>query len=87
MKITFSDLGTTILAAERAERHARAIEIEPWFVDFAIRRWQACTHKDAIHIPNGRRFDELAEYRADNAAVAFQTCADKSAHGWRRLDH
>ena len=71
---TFCGSGTTILAAERVGRHARAIEIEPRFVDVAIRRWQAFTRKDAIHIPSGRCFDELAEQRADNAA-ASQTIA------------
>jgi len=38
---TFSGSGTTIMAAERVGRHVRALEIEPRFVDVAIRRWQA----------------------------------------------
>ena len=47
---TFSGSGTTILAAERVGRRAFALEIEPRFVDVAIRRWQAFTRKDAIHV-------------------------------------
>jgi DNA modification methylase len=57
---TFSGSGTTILAAERVGRHARALEIEPRFVDVAIRRWQAFTRRDARHAESGLSFDEIA---------------------------
>jgi len=57
---TFCGSGTTILAAERVGRRAFAIEIEPRFVDVAIRRWQAFTRKDAIHAEKGSTFDDLA---------------------------
>jgi DNA modification methylase len=57
---TFSGSGTTILAAERVGRHARAMEIEPRFVDVAIRRWQAFTRRDAHHAESGLSFDEIA---------------------------
>jgi DNA modification methylase len=60
---TFSGSGTTILAAERVGRRAFALEIEPRFVDVAIRRWQAFTRKDAIHVESGRCFDELTADR------------------------
>ena len=62
---TFSGSGTTIMAAERVGRHARALEIEPRFVDVAIRRWQAFTKRDAVHAETGLSFDEIA---ADSAA-------------------
>jgi len=62
---TFSGSGTTIMAAERVGRHARALEIEPRFVDVAIRRWQAFTRRDAVHAETGLSFDEIA---ADSAA-------------------
>ena len=41
--------GTTILGAERVGRRAYTMELEPRFVDVAIRRWQAFSRKDAIH--------------------------------------
>ena len=62
---TFSGSGTTIMAAERVGRHARALEIEPRFVDVAIRCWQAFTRRDAVHAETGLSFDEIA---ADSAA-------------------
>jgi DNA modification methylase len=60
---TFSGSGTTILAAERVGRRARTLELEPRFVDVAIRRWQAFTRRDALHADNGRSFDEIAAER------------------------
>lgn len=60
---TFCGSGTTILAAERVGRTAYAIELEPCFVDVAIRRWQAFTRRDAVHAELGLAFDELAERR------------------------
>jgi DNA modification methylase len=72
---TFCGSGTTILAAERVGRRTYALEIEPRFVDVAIRRWQAFTRKDAIHVATGHCFDELAA----NAANDVGTAADLAA--------
>jgi DNA modification methylase len=57
---TFSGSGTTIMAAERVGRHARALEIEPRFVDVAVRRWQAFARHDAVHAQSGLSFDDVA---------------------------
>jgi DNA modification methylase len=55
---TFCGSGTTILAAERVGRRAYGLELEPKYVDVAIRRWQAFTRRDAIHIETRSTFDE-----------------------------
>jgi 16S rRNA G966 N2-methylase RsmD len=60
---TFCGSGTTILAAERVGRRAYMLELEPRFVDVAIKRWQAFSRKDAIHTETGLPFDELASQR------------------------
>jgi DNA modification methylase len=60
---TFCGSGTTILAAERVGRRAYTLELEPRFVDVAIRRWQAFTRRDATHAEAGLTFDELASQR------------------------
>jgi tRNA/tmRNA/rRNA uracil-C5-methylase (TrmA/RlmC/RlmD family) len=60
----FAGSGATIMAAERVGRVACAMEIEPRYVDIAIRRWQAFTRKDAVHAESGCTFDELADKRA-----------------------
>ena len=65
---TFSGAGTTILAAERVGRRAFALELEPSFVDVAIRRWQAFLGRDAIHMVSGRCFDEIAADAVNSTA-------------------
>jgi DNA modification methylase len=67
---TFSGSGTTLLAAERVGRRGFALEIEPRFVDLAIRRWQALTRKDAINIASGRCFDDIASEQPGAASAA-----------------
>jgi DNA modification methylase len=67
---TFLGSGTTIMAAERVGRHARALEIEPRFVDVAIRRWQAFTRRDAIHAQSRLSFDEVAANSSERARRA-----------------
>jgi 16S rRNA G966 N2-methylase RsmD len=57
---TFSGSGTTLLAAERVGRHARALEIDPHYTDVAIRRWQAFTGRDALHAETGLTFVDMA---------------------------
>ena len=57
---TFCGSGTTILAAERVGRRARALEIDPSYVDVSIRRWQAFTARDAVHAKTGLNFDQIA---------------------------
>ncbi len=64
---TFSGSGTTLLAAERVGRRGFVLEIEPRFVDVAIRRWQALTRKDAINRASGQCFDEIAAERTATA--------------------
>lgn len=60
----FMGSGTTILAAERAKRIAHGIEIEPGYVDVAIRRWEKMTGKVAMLAQTGKRFGEVAAERA-----------------------
>ena len=44
----FMGSGTTIVAAERVGRRAYGLEIDPPYVDVAVRRWQAYARRDAI---------------------------------------
>jgi DNA modification methylase len=65
----FLGSGTTVIAAERTGRRCRALELDPAYVDTAIRRWQVLTGEKADHAASGRRFDDLAdEAEAANAA-------------------
>jgi hypothetical protein len=63
---TFCGSGTTILAAERVGRRGYGVEIDPAYVDAAIRRWQAFTGRDAVLASTGATFDEAAAERSTN---------------------
>jgi len=60
----FCGSGTTLIAAEKTGRCARAIELDPAYVDVAVRRWETYTGKPAYLDPLGETFEELAEARA-----------------------
>jgi DNA modification methylase len=60
----FMGSGTTILAAERVGRRGYGLEIDPLYVDAAIRRWQDFTKRDAILTATGQTFDEVAAGRS-----------------------
>jgi hypothetical protein len=66
---TFAGSSTTILAAERVGRRARSVEIDPRYVDVAVRRWQQFTRKDAVHAETGQTFDETADRRTQPSAA------------------
>jgi DNA methylase/ParB-like nuclease domain len=54
----FLGSGTTLIAAEHTGRIFRGIELDPGYVDTAIRRWQILTGKDAVR-EDGAIFSEL----------------------------
>jgi DNA modification methylase len=60
----FCGSGTILIAAERTGRKARAIEIDPGYVDVAVRRWQAFTGKSAVLEATGETFEVVEEQRA-----------------------
>ena len=63
----FLGSGSTVLAAERVGRLGYGLELDPLYVDVAIRRWQSFTRKDAILTATGQTFTEVAEARRRGA--------------------
>lgn len=59
----FCGSGTALIAAERTGRSCYAIELDPIYVDLAIRRWQQWTGEQAVHEQSGVIFNELAAVR------------------------
>jgi hypothetical protein len=55
----FGGIGSTILAANAVERRGFLIEIEPSFVDAAIRRVCSATGLEAIRESDGRKFEDV----------------------------
>ena len=74
----FAGSGTTIIAAERTGRVGYAMEVDPHYVDVAIRRWQILTGETARHAATGRSFAEVEAARVAEA--------DKSAEEVRHVE-
>jgi DNA modification methylase len=67
----FAGSGTTILAAERSGRIARVVELDPLYVDVAIRRWERATGTRARHIDTGLPFADIEARQAEKPAIGF----------------
>jgi DNA modification methylase len=65
----FCGSGTILIAAEKTGRRARAIELDPKYVDVAIRRWEQYTGKIAVLAPLDETFDGVSEARLGSAAA------------------
>lgn len=57
----FLGSGTTLIAAQKVGRVCYGMDLDPSYVDTAIRRWQAWTGEKAVHEASGRAFDRLAK--------------------------
>lgn len=66
----FAGSGTVLIAAERTGRNARALEIDPAYVDVAVRRWQIYTGKRAVLAATGEAFEEREEQCVAQATAA-----------------
>ncbi len=66
----FCGSGTILVAAERTGRKARALELDPAYVDVGVRRWQTYTGKAAVLAASGETFETIEEQRAAKPAVA-----------------
>ena len=64
----FSGSGTTLIAAETTGRACMAMELDPAYVDVAVRRWEAFTGKAAA-LEGGGGFTEVEAARAKEAAA------------------
>jgi DNA modification methylase len=62
----FVGSGTTIIAAERTGRSCYGIELDPRYVDTAIRRWQQFTGHKARN-DQGQTFDHVASERGSDS--------------------
>jgi DNA modification methylase len=59
----FIGSGTSIIAAEQIARRCLGLELDPIYVDVAIRRWQAFTGKRAVLDGDGRDFEAVEQER------------------------
>jgi DNA modification methylase len=65
----FAGSGSTIVAAETTGRICVAMEIDPRYVDVAVRRWQGFTGEAAVLAGEDRVFEDIAAARGVRAAA------------------
>jgi DNA modification methylase len=71
----FLGSGSTLIAADETGRICIGNEIDPAYVDVAIRRWQRQTGRDAVSVSTGETFAAVAE------RIATATIATAPAEG------
>lgn len=59
----FSGSGTTLVACEQLGRKCYAIEIEPRYVDVAVRRWEKLTGREAVLDGTNKTWKQVARDR------------------------
>lgn len=55
----FAGSGTSIISAEKNDRHCLAMELAPEYTDVAVRRYQLFTGTDAVLEPTGATFEQV----------------------------
>lgn len=74
----FGGSGSTLIAAEKTKRRSALIEIDPFYVDIAIRRWQALTGKVAVCANSGATFTEREAAAFDCDRIADVAKSDQN---------
>ena len=79
----FTGSGTTIIAGETVGRHVYGAELDPRYVDVAVRRWERFTGRDAVLEATSQTFGEVQAARGKSEAVRQYTPKRKSGKGDR----
>jgi DNA modification methylase len=83
----FLGSGTTLIAAETVGRLCLGIELDPLYVDVAIRRWQAFTGLTATLQRDGRSFEAIADdrrpVRNESSAAGVRPDTGRTANSTR----
>lgn len=82
----FLGSGTTLIAAETSTRICFALELNPAYVDVAVRRWQSFSGQAALLSGRGLSFEEIDTERKQSGRTRTKAKADKAqaAAGQRR---
>lgn len=60
----FLGSGSALIAAQRVGRRCFGMELAPGYVDIIVRRWQAYSGSEAIHVETGKTFAQLEAQRS-----------------------
>jgi len=77
----FAGSGTLLIAASRTGRVGQAMELDPLYVDVAIRRWEAFSGEHAKHAGTGFSLTELARSRGLDVNVEQDRRHKEVPHG------
>jgi DNA modification methylase len=78
----FCGSGSTLIAAEKTGRRGHAMEIDPLYIDVAVRRWQRYSGKPARLDGSGATFEDIAEQRRTSTpARIVADCSMKQQNG------
>ena len=55
----FGGSGSTLMGAEKTGRRCYTMELQPYYVDVIVNRWQDFTGKKAIHVDTGKTYEEI----------------------------
>ena len=66
----FGGSGSTMIAAFKARRRTRLMELDPKFCDVIVRRWQAFTGETAVLAGTAETFTAIEAARRDNVRRA-----------------
>jgi DNA modification methylase len=72
----FLGSGSTLIAAEETGRICVGNELDPGYVDVAIRRWQRMSGGDAVHAETGETFNDTASRLAAEAGRLPEAVAE-----------
>ena len=73
----FAGSGTVLVAAERTGRRARAMELDPQYVDVGILRWQRVSGQQAVLVATGQTWEQV---RAERLAATPAHCDAEVSH-------
>jgi DNA modification methylase len=80
----FAGSGTTLIAAEKAGRLGYGIEIDPYYVDTIIRRFEAVYGVKATHMESGLGFAVVSRQRSKEKNNGEKSKTQASKEGRRR---
>lgn len=78
----FGGSGTTLIAAERTNRVARLIEIDPRYVDVTVKRFIALTGEEPVLAQTGETFSQVQARRGGEGPGALSPSGAGDAANW-----
>lgn len=83
----FAGSGTTLISAEKTGRIGYGLDLDPQYVDTAVRRWERQTGKKAIHAETRLTLEELTKVRRLPSTSQPDRSSNAECDEGEELDH